>query len=246
MARADCYVSLHRSEGFGLTLAEAMSLGKPVIATGYSGNVDFMDPGCSYLVDYTLTEVGPGVEIYPAEGIWAEPDLDHAAALMRQVYENPDDAAERAERGRLRIAEQLSPEACGAIARGRLERLAVSLATENVAEPAADTLDALSRKAAVDLRHPGAGALPNQLGRRAVVGATRPLVRHQREVNQLTVAALREIRELHTRVEPRVAKLEKQRLSRRAAMADARSQRLEEQVEELERRLRALESRGDR
>ena len=51
-ARADCYVSLHRSEGFGLTLAESMALGKPVIATGYSGNTDFMTPANSYLVDW--------------------------------------------------------------------------------------------------------------------------------------------------------------------------------------------------
>ena len=55
-ARADCYVSLHRAEGFGLTLAEAMALGKPVIATGFSGNTDFMTPANSYLVDWKLTQ----------------------------------------------------------------------------------------------------------------------------------------------------------------------------------------------
>ena len=52
IARADCYVSLHRSEGFGLTLAESMALGTPVIATGYSGNIDFTTPSNSYLVDW--------------------------------------------------------------------------------------------------------------------------------------------------------------------------------------------------
>ncbi len=72
-ARADCYVSLHRAEGFGLTLAESMALGKPVIATGYSANTDFMTPSNSYLVDWTLTEVGPDAEHYPADGHWAEP-----------------------------------------------------------------------------------------------------------------------------------------------------------------------------
>ena len=60
LARADCYVSLHRSEGFGLTLAESMALGTPVIATGYSGNTDFTTPHNSYLVDWTPTRVDPG------------------------------------------------------------------------------------------------------------------------------------------------------------------------------------------
>ena len=124
MARADCYVSLHRAEGFGLTMAEAMAMGKPVIATGYSGNLDFMDPGCAYLVDYELTTVGPGIDIYPEDGIWAEPSVDHAAALMRRVVERPDEAAERGGRARERIERELSPAACGAIARRRLELLA--------------------------------------------------------------------------------------------------------------------------
>ena len=78
-AAADSYVSLHRAEGFGLTLAESMVLGKPVVATGYSSNVDFMTSNNSYLVDYTLTEVGPEAEHYPANGIWAEPSTEHAA-----------------------------------------------------------------------------------------------------------------------------------------------------------------------
>ena len=52
----DCYVSLHRSEGFGQTLAETMAIGKPVIATGYSGNLGFMTPDNSYLVDYTMDQ----------------------------------------------------------------------------------------------------------------------------------------------------------------------------------------------
>ena len=59
MAHCDTYVSLHRSEGFGLTMAEAMSLGKPVITTGYSGNMVFMDESVASLVPYTLCEVGP-------------------------------------------------------------------------------------------------------------------------------------------------------------------------------------------
>jgi hypothetical protein len=80
---SDCYVSLHRSEGLGLTMAEAMTLGKPVIATAYSGNLHFMRPDTSYLVDYTLTGVPAGCDPYPAGVPWADPNLDQAAGFMR-------------------------------------------------------------------------------------------------------------------------------------------------------------------
>ena len=124
LARADCYVSLHRSEGFGLTLAEAMALGTPVIATGYSGNTDFMTARNSYLVEWTPTRVGPECEIYPAEGSWAEPDLDHAAELMRRVWKRPQEARAKAERAREDIHRLYAPEVVGRLARARLERLA--------------------------------------------------------------------------------------------------------------------------
>ncbi len=123
MAGCDCYVSLHRAEGFGLTMAEAMAIGKPVIATGYSGNVDFMDGENSYLVEYTLGRVGPESEIYPAEGEWGEPSVEHAAQLLRRVYENPQEAAHVGARAREDIARQLSPAATGAAMRRRLERI---------------------------------------------------------------------------------------------------------------------------
>jgi glycosyltransferase involved in cell wall biosynthesis len=126
MAGCDCYVSLHRSEGFGLTMAEAMAIGKPVIATGYSGNVDFMNPENSLLVDYGMTRVGAGVEIYPAEGDWAEPSVEHGATLMRQVYEDPGRASALAARGREDIRRTLSPQATGAAMRARLQKLSAA------------------------------------------------------------------------------------------------------------------------
>jgi glycosyltransferase involved in cell wall biosynthesis len=123
MSACNCYVSLHRSEGFGLTIAEAMALGKPVIATGFSGNTDFMAPGNSHLVRYTLTTVTPGTGIYPETGRWAEPDIDHAATLMRQVVGDPDGSAAMGARAAADIARDFSVTATGAIARRRLERL---------------------------------------------------------------------------------------------------------------------------
>ncbi|HWY90566.1 MAG TPA: glycosyltransferase [Solirubrobacteraceae bacterium] len=123
MAACDCYVSLHRSEGFGLTMAEAMAIGKPVIGTDYSGNVDFMNSQNSYLVDYTIGRVGPDCEIYPPEGEWAQPSVEHAAELMRRVIERPEEAAAIGARARADIARQLSPKATGTAMRRRLEKL---------------------------------------------------------------------------------------------------------------------------
>ena len=111
LQRADCYVSLHRSEGFGLPLAESMSLGTPVIATGYSGNTDFTTPHNSYLVDWKPTRVGADCEIYPPQGMWAEPDLDHAAELMRYVFEHPHEAKARGARAQADIKLHYAP--CG-------------------------------------------------------------------------------------------------------------------------------------
>jgi glycosyltransferase involved in cell wall biosynthesis len=89
---ADCYVSLHRSEGFGLTIAELMAKGKPVIATGYSGNMDFMTAYNSYPVKYNMIEINKDCGCYKKGNVWAEPDISDAARLMRYVYEHKDEA----------------------------------------------------------------------------------------------------------------------------------------------------------
>jgi glycosyltransferase involved in cell wall biosynthesis len=126
MVACDCYVSLHRAEGFGLTMAEAMSIGKPVIATGYSGNVDFMNAKNSYLVNYAIGRVGPECEIYPPEGEWADPSVQHAAALMRRVHASPEEAAQIGRRASEDVAQMLSPETTGAAMRRRLDELSRS------------------------------------------------------------------------------------------------------------------------
>jgi glycosyltransferase involved in cell wall biosynthesis len=92
VAVCDCYVSLHRSEGFGLTMAEAMAYEKPVIATGYSGNLEFMSDANSYLVPFSLAATPKGCGPYLAGDEWADPDVEVAARLMRRVYEHPDEA----------------------------------------------------------------------------------------------------------------------------------------------------------
>lgn len=81
---SNCYVSLHRSEGFGLTMFEAMSLNVPVIATGYSGNLEFMNHKNSMLVRYKLKHSQDNY-LYNTESVWAEPDLIHAAKLLKLI-----------------------------------------------------------------------------------------------------------------------------------------------------------------
>jgi glycosyltransferase involved in cell wall biosynthesis len=95
MAACDAYVSLHRSEGTGLTITDAMALAKPVIATGWSGNMDFMSIANSFPVAYELTEIKTTVGPYSAGEVWANPSVDHAASLMRYVYEHPAEALRR-------------------------------------------------------------------------------------------------------------------------------------------------------
>jgi glycosyltransferase involved in cell wall biosynthesis len=136
VASCDCYVSLHRAEGFGLPLAEAMSLGKPVIATGYSGNLEFMTDENSYLVDAGLTRIGDETAHYPSDGTWGEPDLDHAATLMRRVLENPSEARARGARAAEDIARSHSLRAAGESMRERLREIDQRIAAPATRTPA--------------------------------------------------------------------------------------------------------------
>ena len=109
----DCYISLHRCEGLGLGLAECMAQGKPVIATAYSGNLEFMNHDNSMLVDYHLIPVREGEFPDYIGQVWAEPSVEHAASLMRSVYSRPQRAAEMGQVGARYIAEHFSPNATG-------------------------------------------------------------------------------------------------------------------------------------
>ena len=194
IADCDCYVSLHRAEGFGLTLAEAMALGKPAIATGYSGNLEFMTARNSYLVDYRLARVGPDVEIYPSEGTWAEPDLDHAARLMREVWEHPDAARATGERAARDVAERLSASKVGAIARARLEYLVEQPAAAQPASRSA-MFEAVDRALAVDPEQPTYGRHGGlaPLARRTVLRLIRPFSHHERELDRAIVEQLKRL-----------------------------------------------------
>jgi glycosyltransferase involved in cell wall biosynthesis len=116
----DCYVSLHRAEGFGLTLAEAMYYGKPVIATAYSSTLEFTNVGNSFLVKYDLITTTEDDGPYPKGSIWANPDIDHAASLMRYVFEDAQAAQKIGARGARDVRSWLSPQTVGVRMKNRL------------------------------------------------------------------------------------------------------------------------------
>jgi glycosyltransferase involved in cell wall biosynthesis len=120
ISAVDCYVSLHRAEGFGYTCAEAMAYAKPVVATAYSGNLQFMDRANSMLVDYRETAVEKSDGPFQRGSVWAEADVEHAAELMRRVYANPEEAGQVGARGRATVREKLSAATVGALVREAL------------------------------------------------------------------------------------------------------------------------------
>lgn len=89
VASADIILSPHRAEGFGLLPAEGMRHGKAVVATGWSGNMDFMDETCAALITYRLIPAIDPQGLY-AGASWAEPDLDHTAALLARLISSRD------------------------------------------------------------------------------------------------------------------------------------------------------------
>jgi glycosyltransferase involved in cell wall biosynthesis len=119
----DCFVSLHRSEGFGRGPAEAMYLGKPVIVTDYSGNTDFTLKDNSFLVDYRLVPVEEGQYVFGDGQVWADPSVETAARHMRFVIENPRESAAIAKAGQAYIKENFSAGVTGKIMQDRLAEL---------------------------------------------------------------------------------------------------------------------------
>jgi glycosyltransferase involved in cell wall biosynthesis len=120
VASADCFVSLHRSEGFGYTMAEAMYYAVPVIASGYSGNLQYMDHDNSFLVPCTECPVEVADGPFQRGSVWARPDIDAAADFMRRVVGDRDEARRIGELGRATVLSKLT---AAAVAEGLRDSL---------------------------------------------------------------------------------------------------------------------------
>ena len=194
----DCYVSLHRSEGFGLTIAEAMLLNTPVIATDYGGSRDFANAFNALLIDHRPVPIGPGHDPYPSEGVWAEPDIDHAASLMRAAFEDHAALLTRANRARVDVLAAHAPVTAGRVMADRLARVLKlpPREREGAGEPQDLDLDGIRERMARE-PEPGEGLPdgPRAALRDAALRAMRPHTVHQRLVDEEIVRALRTLDE---------------------------------------------------
>ena len=119
----DAVASLHRSEGLGLIVAEAMALGKPVIATDYSATTELVTPSTGWPVDFKLVAVGAGKYPYSQGQVWAEADEEHAAWQMREVVNNPLEAKRRADSAKAFLNASFGADICARHLRKRVAEL---------------------------------------------------------------------------------------------------------------------------
>lgn len=131
LKRADCYLSLHRGEGWCYPLFDAAASGIPVIATGYSGPMDYLDERYHHLVRYAMTKPVEkhltGILVFDDQMRWAEPEVAHAAELLRYVYEHRESAREQAQAGAKLLTAHYSLRRIGEMARQRLTELVAAL-----------------------------------------------------------------------------------------------------------------------
>jgi len=119
----DAFISLHRSEGFGLIPAEAMSFGKPVILTKWSGNLDYMTQENSCGVDYKLIPATSTSGPYGAGQVWADPDIDHAAFFMKKLFSDREYYTQISNHAKRTIETNFSPQIVGRMIREHMTHL---------------------------------------------------------------------------------------------------------------------------
>ncbi|SMD21625.1 FkbM family methyltransferase [Lentzea albidocapillata] len=236
-ANSTAYVSLHRSEGFGLTVAEAMARALPVISTDYSSTTEFFDSRVGWPIPYELTEVGKGNFPYHETAVWADPDLDAAAQAMREIADDPAEARRRGLAAREYILRTRSMTAAATWMREQLtnayEKWRSDRDTTAVQEQEADPLQPLRESKQALLWQPEAGA-PSRLPgapamRKAVLRMIDHYDVHQRKVMGTLVGG----------VEGTAAQM----LARMEAMEQALTTRLDEVTRNMAKSIERLENR---
>ena len=226
IAGCTAYVSLHRSEGYGLTMAEAMSLSKPVIATAYSANCEFMSSDDSLLIPFELVST-KGNPTYPFDSYWAAPSTEIAAEAMRKVFADRVFAQEMGRKALKAHLVNSSVEVTSRFMIKRLSEIVVSTNNENersLAIPAGSLEELIGETGDVQLRidqlfnradalshtlfnndQPGRNGVTSRLARKIVGRLLRSfeqfsLTRHQAQLD-IDVALRLEISQISQRVE---------------------------------------------
>lgn len=242
IAACDVYASLHRAEGFGLTLAEAMSLGRPVVATNWSGNVDFMSAETAWPVPCTTTAVGNGCAPYAEGSRWAEPDLGAAAAALREIRADPEAAAARAAAGAAWIAEHHAPAVAGAAMRARLEVLhpraleRAAFHAADIHQPARSALAAARARVARSPEEfaPRTSSALTAAVRRVILKATRANAMNQTAADEAVLVAVEQAIE-QSEAAVRNAAADRRAVAQLSATTQARQRSIERRLQALER-----------
>jgi hypothetical protein len=199
---ADCYVSLHRLRAFGYPLVEAMWLGKPTIATSHGGNLDYMTHENSYLVEHRLDSTGrAGQQSGKPRAMSAEPDVDHAARVMREVFADRDGAARRGALAAQDILHMYSPESAWRGIERRLETIRATGRARRRYRPAPAMPPSLAklsfriRQGPTNRAIGGRGGRARQVAQRVLLRAVRPYAAYQQSINRELLAGVGEVAE---------------------------------------------------
>jgi glycosyltransferase involved in cell wall biosynthesis/SAM-dependent methyltransferase len=200
IAECDCYLSLHRSEGFGLTIAEAMAYARPVVATAYSANLEFMDDTTGYLVPTNEGVVPAGAGPYPAGTTWGEPDIAAASSLLAHVRHNPDEARAKALAAAEYIRVERSPEKTGGVIKTRLDAIWTATprsAPQHDAGSVTDRrrieeLDQRMREGGLTPWRTGSSG-PRAIAHRGLLRALQPYLQRRGEIDEVLMQVLAEL-----------------------------------------------------
>jgi glycosyltransferase involved in cell wall biosynthesis len=140
--RGNCYIGLHRGEGWGYPIFDAACRGTPVVATGYAGPADYLDPQWHNIVSYVPVPVNQKFHLYNETMMWAEPDIEQATALLSDVHSHYGFHRERARAGAEQLKNRFSIERVGAMAKERLHSI-----YETLSDGTSGTANKLSRRA---------------------------------------------------------------------------------------------------